>query len=399
MPGVPAPPGQAPPSGPASARVRTLTAMLRSAARHAQRALGPARYYGSGLLKVLMTDPIFLWAQAISFKTLVTLLPLLLLAAGVFGLVLRGEDSFATVAEFLRTFLPSGQSDGLIELVFQLQEASGRLTIVGAAVFLFTVITLFATLRYVVGAAMGERRHRMRTLLGGYAFDLRMVVQVGSLFLLSVAITGVASVIQSQSGAVARELGLDAALAEAAGGALAQTLLFTVPYVLTVGMLVQLYYYVPRPHPPWRSALWGAATAAVMFEAAKRGFAFYATYVADFDRYAAEGPDADSLGGLGGVFGLLLAFVFWVYFSGLILVIGASVAALHERRHRPRRSRIRRLWSRMGSARRQRAYAARGGGEAARTSPAPADVPGGPAGDGAFGQSEPAPVTRPGTPS
>ena len=376
--------------------------MLRAASHHARRALGPARYYGKGLLKVLMTDPIFLWAQAISFKTLVTLLPLLLLAAGVFGLVLRGEDSFTTVAEFLRTFLPSGQSDGLIELVFALQEASGQLTVVGAAVFLFTVITLFATLRYVVGEAMGERRHDMRSIVGGYLFDLRMVAQVGTLFLLSLAITGAASVIQNRSGAVAGSLGLDPALAEQAGGALAQTLSFVVPYVLTVGMLAQLYYFVPRPRPPWRSALWGAATGAVLFEAAKRGFALYATYVADFDRYAAEGPEAGALGGLGGVFGLLLAFVFWVYFSGLILVVGASVAALHERRHRPRRSRLRQLWSRMGSVRRQRMYAARPGGAdasragAGRTSGAGRDVPGSPSdGDGAFGRSAPPPVTRP----
>ena len=380
-------------------RVRTLNTMLRSASRHARRALGPPRYYGSGLLKVLMTDPIFLWAQAIAFKTLVTLLPLLLLAAGVFGLVLRQEDPFTTVSEFLRTFLPSGQSDGLVELVFQLQEASGKLTFVGAAVFLFTVITLFATLRYVVGAAMGESRHRMRSVVGGYLFDLRMVAQVGSLFLLSLAITATASFIQAESGAAAEAVGLDAALAEAAGGAVARVLAFVVPYVLTVGMLAQLYYFVPRPHPPWRSALWGAATAAILFEAAKRGFALYATHVADFDRYAANGPEGDALGGLGGVFGLLLAFVFWVYFSGLILVVGAAVASLHERRHRPRRSRIRKLWSRMGSLRRQRAYAvgARGGSSnGSRTSrPAP-DVP--PTGDGAPPRPdlpEPEPVARP----
>ena len=136
----------------------------------------------------------------------------------------------------------------------------------------------------------------MRSVLGGYLFDLRMVAQVGSLFLLSLAITTVASVIRARSGAAAAAVGLDPGLAESAGGAVAQTLSFVVPYVLTVGMLVQLYYYVPRPRPPWRSALWGAATGAVLFEAAKRGFALYATYLADFDRYAAEGPEAGALG-------------------------------------------------------------------------------------------------------
>ena len=355
--------------------------MLRVAAHHAKKALSVPRYYGSGLLKVFTTDPVFLWAQAIAFKTLVTLLPLLLLAAGVFGLVLRQEDPFAAVAGYLRTFLPPGQSDGLVDLVFRLQAASGTLTFLGAAFFFVTVLTLFSTLRYVVGAAMGEGRHRMRTILGGYLFDLRMMAQVGSLFLLSFGITASVRVLSARSGALARQVGLDPEVATTAAGGLLQLVTLAVPYVLTVGMLAQLYHFVPRPRPPLRSAALGAAVAAVLFEGAKNGFAFYATYVGDFNRYA---DSADTLGGLGGVFGLILAFVVWVYLSGLILVIGAAVAALHERRHRPRRSRLRRLWSTMGSLRRQRrnaeADAVRNAArpEPTRT-PAEADAPEAPA--------------------
>ncbi|WP_420456360.1 YihY/virulence factor BrkB family protein [Rubrivirga sp.] len=326
--------------------------MLRSAAHHAKKALTLPQYYGKGLLKVLTTDPVFLWAQAIAFKTLVTLLPLLLLATGIFGLVLRQEDPFTTVSGFLRAFLPAGQSDGLVELVLQLQEASGTITVFGAVAFLVTVITLFSTLRYVVGEAMGENRHNMRSLLGGYAFDLRMMAQVGSLFLLSFLITAAIRVLSAESGAMAGRIGLDAGAVSAVTGGLLQVVTVLVPYILTVGMLAQLYYFVPRPHPPVKSALVGAAAGAVLFELAKNGFALYATHVANFDQYAdqAEG----GLGGLGGVFGLILAFVFWVYFSGLILVVAAAVAAMHERRHRPRLSQIRKRWNHRGALHRHR---------------------------------------------
>ena len=321
--------------------------MLRAAAHHAKKALTVPQYYGRGLLKVFTTDPVFLWAQAIAFKTLVTLLPLILLAVAIFGRVLRQEDAFTTVAEFVRGFLPEGQSDGLVELLLQLQEASGGLTILAAAFFIATIITMFATLRYVVGAAMGESRHQMRSILGGYAFDLRMAAQVGILFLLSFAITASARFLSARSGALAAQAGLDPGVVGTAANGLLQAVTFLVPYVLTVGMLAQLYYFVPRPRTPKRSALAGAAVAAILFELAKNGFTYYATYVADFDRYAAQG---EGLGGLGGVFGLVLAFVFWVYFSGLILVVGAVVAALHERRVRPRKSRLRSMWSRKAGA-------------------------------------------------
>ncbi len=322
--------------------------MLRTVARRARKALTLPRYYGGGLFKVFSTAPVFLWAQAVAFKTFVTLLPLLVLATGIFGLVVSKEESFTTVSGFLRAFLPQSQSDGLVELMLALQGASVDITVFGAAAFLFTVITLFATLRYVVGAAMGESRHRMRKIVGGYLFDLRMMAQVGSLFLLSFAITGGTRVVSARSGALASNLGLDAAAVSAVTSGMLHLVTLVVPYILTVGMLAQLYYFVPRPHPPWRAATWGAASAALLFEIAKNGFALYATHVADFDQYA------DQAEGLGGVFGLILAFVFWVYLSGLILIVGAVVASLYEKRHRPRRSRLRSLWSRMGSLRRHR---------------------------------------------
>ncbi|WP_412061115.1 YihY/virulence factor BrkB family protein [Rubrivirga sp. IMCC45206] len=358
--------------------------MLRTAAIHARKALTVPQYYGGGLFKVFSTAPVFIWAQAIAFKTLVTLLPLLLLAAGIFGLVLRQEDPFTTVSEFLRAFLPRGQSDGVVDLVLQLQEASGTITAFAAVFFLVTVITMFSTLRYVVGSAMGESRHQMRSILGGYLFDLRLAAQVGTLFLLSFAITAGARVLSARSDSMAAQTGLDASAVSAVTGGLLQFVTLLVPYALTVGMLAQLYYLVPRPKAPLRSAFWGAAAAAVLFEVAKNGFAYYATYVANFDRYA--GPE-EGLGGLGGVFGVILAFVFWVYLSGLILVVGAVVTDLHEKRNRPRRSRLRRMWaSKEGQFRKHRERVEAEAAEAvAATIEGPSGAAEGPGGDGALG--------------
>ena len=322
-----------------------------SLARPARSALSASAFYGKGLLKRLTTDPVFLWAQAIAFKVLVTLLPLVLLATGILGLFLRQEDPFSTVSGIIRSFLPPEQSGRVIDLVFELQKSSGALTFVGAAAFLFTVITLFATLRYVVGQAMGVKRHQLRSVVLGYAFDLRMLVQVGSLFLLSSGLTFALGFLHAESGALATDLGLDAALVDRVGGGLVRIVGLVVPYLLTFGMIWQLYYFIPRPHPPKRSATLGAAVTAVLFELAKNGFALYATYIGDFDRYA---QSDEGFGGLGGVFGLILALVFWIYLSGLILVIGAFVTRLHECRIAPRRqSAVRRLWKRLGAERRR----------------------------------------------
>ena len=109
---------------------------------------------------------------------------------------------------------------------------------------------------------------------------------------------------------------------------------------------------MPRPRPRKRSALLGATLTAVLFEAAKNGFRFYAQHVGKFDRWAG---DTEGLDGLGAVFGLILAFLFWVYLSGLVLIIGAVVTGLDERRATPRRAAaMRRLWKTMGEKRRAR---------------------------------------------
>src|SRR5690606_19603961 len=69
-------------------RPRPLFRMLAHHARRLHSALSVPRYYVGGLFKRLFSNPVPVWCQAISFKVITTLLPLILLAVGVFGLVL-----------------------------------------------------------------------------------------------------------------------------------------------------------------------------------------------------------------------------------------------------------------------------------------------------------------------
>src|SRR5690606_9531916 len=267
----------------------------------------------------------------------------------VFGLVLRQENPFDTVAEYLRSFLPPGQNEGLISLLYQLQESSPTITIFGTVFLLVTVVTLFSVLRYVVATAIGER-HTYRSILGGYLFDVRMAAQVGLLFLLSFGVTVALNVVSAESTAVLAGWGLDPALLRRGWRFVLRAVTILVPYSLSVLMFVQLFYFIPRPSPPSRSAFFGATVSAVLFEVAKNAFTLYATYSGRFDFGGGEaegGSGAAALGGLGGIFGLLILFVFWIYFSGLVLIIGAIMTGLHERRNKPERSRLRRYVGRL----------------------------------------------------
>lgn len=301
------------------------------------RLIAPPRYYLGGLWTRLNEDPVFIWAQAIAFKVLITILPLILIATGVFGLVLRQDNPFETVAGYLRTFLPPGQSQPIIDLLFRLQQTSPALTIVGVAVLVVVVITLFSVLRYVIGTSMGAGRHLYRSILHGYLFDARMALQVGLLFLISFGLTLGINVLNAAGQELLTDWGLHPDLLQAGQRLVLQVVALAVPFLFSVAMFAQLFYFIPRPRPPSSSAFFGAFFTALLFEVAKNAFTLYATYLGQFNRYG-SGDEA-----IGGVFGLLIAFVVWVYFSGLVLIIGAMMTHLHEQRHNPERSRLRRF--------------------------------------------------------
>lgn len=287
-----------------------------------------ALYYVYGLVQELQKKDLFLWAQAIAFKVLISVVPIFILAIGLLGRVLRGDASFDAVARIIRELVPEGQEDQIIALIHQLQDASGAVIGIGGVGLFLSVFSLFITLRIAVRNAFAQDWHTGRSLIQGYLFDIRMIVQVGLLFLATILLSFIATT--QISGATLTAWGLDASWLHQLLRMGAGLLAWTLPLFITMAMFFHLYYFVPMPHPRKRSALIGAALAAVLWEITKYAFTYYATYVGRFERYI--NPD-ESLFALGNTFGLLVAFVFWVYFSGIILMIGAVVASLHEHRH------------------------------------------------------------------
>jgi len=285
-----------------------------------------ARYYARGLYKEVAAKNLFLWAQAIAFKVLVTVVPIVILATGLAGRVLRENNAFAAVAQFIYDFLPPSQSQQVVNFLHQLQGSSSTIVSIGGVGLFLSAVSLFITLRVAVGNAFEQDWHEGRSILGGYLFDIRMVLQVGILFLVTI---GMSVFVQSIDGPdVLAFAGLDRPWVREGWRQAIQTMGLFVPFIITTAMFFQLYYLVPKPHPRKRSAFSGALIAGVLWEVAKQIFTYYATYIGHFDRYATEG-----LGALGNTFALTIAFVFWVYFSGVVLMLGAVVASLREHRH------------------------------------------------------------------
>ncbi|NLE29098.1 MAG: YihY/virulence factor BrkB family protein [Phycisphaerae bacterium] len=82
--------------------------------------------------------------------------------------------------------------------------------------------------------------------------------------------------------------------------------------VLTVFVMICLYKYLPNTHISLRTALFGAILAAPLWMAAKWGFGLYIKYAATNSFY--------------GAVGVIPVFMFWLYISWLVFLLGAEIA-------------------------------------------------------------------------
>jgi len=88
-----------------------------------------------------------------------------------------------------------------------------------------------------------------------------------------------------------------------------------VPYGFTCVAFTLVYKLLPNCPVQWRHAIAGGLIAAVAFELAKLGFAWY---IANFPTYTM----------IYGAFAVIPIFLLWVYISWVVVVIGATITAV-----------------------------------------------------------------------
>ena len=262
-----------------------------------------------------MDDNCTQMAAAISYYILFSVFPLLIFLVGIMGLLLQNSSLQEDVIDSVLELIPLSEDEGRNDVTDAVRGvagvSSGALGLFGLLGMAWAGSNMFGVIRRSLNVAY-DLEYR-RPFVQQKLLDLAMVGGLGFFFLLSIATTAFLRIAREHS----EDIAYVGEAAERAGFAWDATS-FVVPFGLSFIAFLVLYWIVPatniRPKDVWP----GALVAALLFETAKSGFAFYVSSFGNYDVV---------FGSLGAV----AAFLFWVYAGANILLFGAEVAAEYPR--------------------------------------------------------------------
>lgn len=266
-------------------------------------------------------DEIFFMAGAIGFNVLVALVPLIILGVGLTGYVLsaRFPDPTDAVLALFGDNLPltGGGLDVVESLrgpVAGLVEQRTGFTVLGALFLIWVSTRLVASLRVVLRKIFDIGQQR--SILRGKIFDVQAVIVGVVLVTLNLGVTVMIETGVSQGGGM---LGLGASTLSWAE----RTLGYALALVSIWALFLFAYRYLPARRIPWSTA-WVAATfSALLHEALKWAFSWYATEVANY-------------GSTFGNLATVAVLFFWIYYGSIVFILGGEVAQVYTMRRASR---------------------------------------------------------------
>ncbi|CAA9549936.1 MAG: hypothetical protein AVDCRST_MAG43-975 [uncultured Thermomicrobiales bacterium] len=248
-------------------------------------------------------------AQQIAYNVLFSIGPLLIFITAFCGFVVQQVNADASnpvqpVINWLRNNLPSSAAEFLDEPVRQaLNTSPGFLISFGGLLALWGAKGAVGAVMNGLNTAYGIKETRSWAVRTGTAIGLT----VGLAIALVVA-SGVFFLGTDLGQTVADAIGVGAAFATAS-----TWLRWPLVACLVVAIIVLLHRYAPDFSAPLRWYLPGAAVTLILTLAATVGLRFYFQLSTGFEAY--------------GVFGAVLAFIFFLYIISLVILVGGVVNA------------------------------------------------------------------------
>ena len=276
------------------------------------------RDYGKRVWDNSGEDNIFFLAGGIAFNILLAAVPFFLLLVTGLAYFLRqsAATSSAEVALLLDRLLPANPQTGespVHKILNDVLTTRGSVGLYSAIGFIWFSTRLFGSLRSVLADVFDIEQDR--GIVDGKLFDIRLTVVSTLLVVAYTALSAYLTLATTRGIALLSDLGLQ----QSRLSGLDYTFGRLVGLSLLTLMFFALYKFLPNRKIRWKTALCGALVTGLLFELARN---LFSAYVASFN------PGSLYTGTLSAI----VIVVFWVYYAGLIFILGGEVAQVYELR-------------------------------------------------------------------
>lgn len=253
----------------------------------------------------------FQLAAALSYYTLLSIAPLLLVLTGAAGLLLGEEEVRAALVSQVRD-LVGEEGASLLQTVTRnagTQHSNMLSMSIGFVLMIFGATTVVAQLQAALNRVWGVKAAPSNAVLGfvrSRLVSLTVVLGLAFLLLVSLVFTATISALQTY---------LESFLPGAAiMWAIANQL---ISLVLVALLLAMLFRYVPDVEISWRDTVIGALVTAILLTLGKYAIGVYLGRAGVGSAYGAAGS--------------AVVFMVWVYFVSMILFLGAGITQVIAR--------------------------------------------------------------------
>lgn len=256
-----------------------------------------------------LADKPFQLAAALSYFTLLSMVPLFLLLTGVAGLVYGRQAAREHLLAQVGTMVGQQQSDVVRALLSQAgnHHASVTSAVVGTIILVVGATTVFAHLQTALNQIWDVEAVPSRSmfwrLFGSRLLALAIVLGLVFIMLVTTA----------ASAALAGAHGYLSGLFPGAGVAV-QVGYALVSLAIITAVIAVLFKYVPDAEIDWHDVLVGALITGILFTIGRYGLGYYLAHL----RYSSAGAA-----------GSLILLCVWVYYSALILFLGAEITQVY----------------------------------------------------------------------
>ena len=259
-----------------------------------------------GALKKFDRDHGLLLSSGIAFAVLLCMIPLTFLLLALIGAYLFSEQEVIIhIRDYLENIFPSLDPQ-IMENFLRIMQDRQIVGMLGVGGLAWTSTWVFSSLRTALNLIFEVGKGR--GVLRGKAVDLFMVLLAGIFLLMSMVFTSAINFFQGYQYLFRIDI----------GPLLALILEYIFPFFFAFCMFFLLYKIAPNKIIPSAIAFKAAFFTSLLWEMAKHLLGWYVLHLGRFSLVY-------------GSLGTLVVFFLWIYYSAIIFLLGAEIAALMEK--------------------------------------------------------------------